>query len=784
MKGSLFVTFGLVALTSANVAVAAGFDANIVWTHYGIPHVTASDYAGLGYGQAYAYARDNLCLLADRVITVRGERSKTFGADGTTVVAFTEVKNIDSDFFFKAFVDLPALKRGLAKASPENQDMVKGFAAGYNRYLRDTAPEKRPAACRSADWVKPISSDDVLRLGEDQMIQLSGSQFLTALATTSPPGTAMRGRVGRNFGIPRNTEALGFGSNAWAFGRDVTANGSGVLLGNPHYSWETTDRLYELQLAIPGKFEAMGVMLGGLPGIFLGFNHDIAWSHTVSTDRHFTFFKLALDPHDPTIYLVDGKPVRMQRNTISVEIVGQSRPETRTLYSSVYGPIVATSATPWTAAYAYAIRDADHNNTRFGDAWLAIARARSVREVQSALQRTEGMPYVNTIAADRGGEVLYADIDATPNVSTEKLKTCAPQKSSDETLGYEVEYEDLDSRPFFVLDGTRSSCNWDIVPDAASPGLMPPSAMPATVRTDYVANSNDSYWLVNPKAPLLGYSPILGATQILPRMRTRMGILAIEARLSGSDGLSGHQVDRNNVEAMLFANRNLAAELVLDDTAKVCATAPYATTRAGTNVDIRPACAILGKWDRRMNRKSVGGMLFVEFWKRASRIPGVWAVPFGPENPIHTPRGLNLDDAHVSQLAQALAETVDLMRSEHVSIDAPDGSVLFAVRGNAHIPLHGGDGSDGVLNALHSEFVPSEGGYVPDEGSSYIQVVSFDERGPVADAVLTYSQSTDPASPHFADQTRLFSDKNWVHLPFHATDVVTDAEGPPLHIVQ
>ena len=38
--------------------------------------------------------------------------------------------------------------------------------------------------------------------------------------------------------------------------------------------------------------------------------------------------------------------------------------------------------------------------------------------------------------------------------------------------------------------------------------------------------------------------------------------------------------------------------------------------------------------------------------------------------------------------------------------------------------------------------------------------------GPVADALLSYSQSTDPASPHYADQTRTFSAKRWHRLPF------------------
>ena len=56
-----------------------------------------------------------------------------------------------------------------------------------------------------------------------------------------------------------------------------------------------------------------------------------------------------------------------------------------------------------------------------------------------------------------------------------------------------------------------------------------------------------------------------------------------------------------------------------------------------------------------------------------------------------------------------------------------------------------------------------------------MQTVTFDARGPVAQAILTYGQSTDPASPHATDQLRLFSRKQWPALPFHPEDV---AQGP------
>ena len=62
--------------------------------------------------------------------------------------------------------------------------------------------------------------------------------------------------------------------------------------------------------------------------------------------------------------------------------------------------------------------------------------------------------------------------------------------------------------------------------------------------------------------------------------------------------------------------------------------------------------------------------------------------------------------------------------------------------------------------------------------------MSFDAAGPVADALLSYSQSTDPASPHYADQTRAFSTKSWHRLPFTAAEVEQQKVGPVVQIAE
>jgi acyl-homoserine-lactone acylase len=150
----------------------------------------------------------------------------------------------------------------------------------------------------------------------------------------------------------------------------------------------------------------------------------------------------------------------------------------------------------------------------------------------------------------------------------------------------------------------------------------------------------------------------------------------------------------------------------------------------------------------------------------------LWAVPFDKADPVHTPRDLVTSGAQGAKLLAALKAAAATLAKQGIALDARWGDVQFAVRGQDHIPIHGASGQLGVLNVQQSDAVP--GGIVPKHGSSYVQIVTFDTVGPVADALLSYSQSTDPASPYFGDQTREFSAKRFHHLPFSEAQILAD----------
>ena len=54
-------------------------------------------------------------------------------------------------------------------------------------------------------------------------------------------------------------------------------------------------------------------------------------------------------------------------------------------------------------------------------------------------------------------------------------------------------------------------------------------------------------------------------------------------------------------------------------------------------------------------------------------------------------------------------------------------------------------------------------------------MVTWDEQGNVTPYVmLTHSQSSDPASPHFGDLTREYAAKRWHRFPFTEADIAAN----------
>ena len=211
----------------------------------------------------------------------------------------------------------------------------------------------------------------------------------------------------------RSPRSAAMGSNGYAIGADGARDANALLLSNTHFPSGTDMRWYELHLTIPGKLDAIGAALQGVPVVNLGFNRHIAWTHTVSTARRFAAYELKLAPGEPTSYVVDGKTVPMRRRTVRVG----SR--SHTFYETRWGPVVVRPDATLDLDGRDRLRarrpergrtSASPTSGRPGTA------ARSVAEWRRKAARIQGNPWVNSIVADDKGNAYYGDDGAVPNL--------------------------------------------------------------------------------------------------------------------------------------------------------------------------------------------------------------------------------------------------------------------------------------------------------------------------------------------------------------------------------
>lgn len=768
-----------VVVPLAATAEQPRFKAHITWTARGVPHVIADDYASLGYGYGYAFAKDNLCELAAEIVTVNAERSKYFGPDATyrSWGNGLVTTNLKSDFFFADLKDRNAIagydQPPPLGMSPELRGLQKGYVAGYNRWLAETGAAG--TRCAGQPWVRPLTEVDMKRRYYQLTLLASSFFFAGAMVDAKPPHpsapiptTQPSAALFDPDSLP-TSERLGIGSNAYGIGKDATANGRGMVLGNPHFPWQGPERFHQMHLTIPGKLDVSGAALMGAPIVLIGHNENVGWSHTVSTAYRFTPYELQLVPGDPTKYIHDGEVKSMTPHVVKVQARkadGTLEERSTTLWYSHYGPIVeyAGAFLHWTPAKAYAIRDANAMNFRVVDQFMAMNRAQDVYELQQAQEYWQAIPWVNTMAADSKGKAYYADQSVVPNVPDALVQQCMT----------EVGAVTFAAAGLPVLNGTTSACDWKSDPDAVQPGIFGPDNLPNLFRDDYVHNSNDSYWLANPHAPIEGYARIIGDQRTARSLRTRMGLHIMEDRLAGRDGLPGDKWQLEQMGDRLFSNRNMSGELAHSGVLEMCEQSPMLPSSSGEMVDITQACAALAKWNRDNNLEAVGASVWREFWRRAAAVSGgPWRVPFNANDPINTPHTLNT--AH-PQVRAALADAVVSLRTNEIDPALPLGAVQGEYRGAERIPVHGGPHVEGVFNYVISTL--GKGGWNDIyHGSSFIMTVSFTDAGPQARTLVTYSQSTEPSSPFFADQLRMFSAKQWNDMPFRHADVQRAAIG-------
>ncbi len=712
---------------------AKTISADIRWTDYGVPHVTAKNFQGLGFGYGFAVARNRLCVLADRAITLRGERSRLYGADGEVIVGFVPTQNLDSDLFHKVQLSDGILRSAEARLSRDALNLATGYADGINTYVKTLSPAALKDKCQGT-IIPTFKRSDVIRsmLGIGTIWK---GMRVAPHAASSDWGQASKDPAPAKADVAaRSSVPAGIGSNAWAYGGDASSVDSAILMANPHTSWNGNDWLlmHQMHLTIPGVIDVAGADFVGIPMPVTGFNSHVAWTlEAPLTVKFYLLHKMTVSVEKAT-YQFEGKPSALKFKRIVIPVRqpnGRITPRNFNIPISNLGPLYQLPAGEGQPAGWYAITDAGDGNANGLDQLIAMARARNGKEFVAAVENNRGLG-VHMIAADKEGMAIYSEAGPLLAVIDAQLGTCRLDAGSSSD----------------ILDGALPACT---LRDAyGRPDLAKPDAIPTFTTRGIVHNLNNSYHASVYGKPSSGYSALLGSADEHD-LRLNMS----EKRLG--EVLKFGKISPDTALTLALDNRNYAAEQWLDKILKACLQA--------TEKSVLQACETLKKWDRRNDSTSRGPALFSEIWTRLSQVEAY--------NDIVNDAAVPSAEAALN-VQTVIKEAMTHLASLGVPHDGPWGAVMVHGTATGAVNLHGGSGDEGVLNVMQGE-APGPKGYANiSNGTGYLQLVYWDKGTVRAKTLLAHGQSSDIASPHYADQLDHFARKELVPFPFEKADVV------------
>lgn len=787
--------------------------ADIRRTSFGVPHITANSLEELAFGSGYTQAEDHLCILADVFVKANSRRSEFFGPHASINIATGEISSADngnliSDFGYLATGIRAAAEANIDSLPDRSRAMLNGFAQGYNKYLAELADNPTPnLPCAGQAWVMPIEGVDLLTYmysiallpGAANFFDLmffanpgDGDEYLPRLASadkSSQQTTALLQEISKTAALQKaelkapDRNAAGLGSNGWGLGSEMTENGKGIVLANPHFPHTGQIRFFQSHLTIPGVMDVTGGSLIGMPGaVNIGFNQNLAWTHTFSTAEHFVVYQLQLNDNRET-YVFDGQALPIEKRTeqIMVNVGTAVVPFEKDIYVTARGPMIETPPTAapfvWDDNQAFYIQDANMYNNDVIEHWVSMNLARNLAEFQQAFKDYDGVIFNNTMYADDQGNAWFIDDSTVPNLSVNAETGVA----NDPTLA-----------------GFRAQAGFTVLPGSSSifgfSNAEPYENAPKLLTNTYVQNSNDSFWLTNAEMPINSYvSPLYGDTHTPQTLRSRMGQKLIKDS-SGEDG----KFSAAEVESALFSNRSYFAELILGQVLESCEADDNGQMNVqianGETVDVIPACTTLSAWNGMQNTDSIGGALLREFaYSMCSNSTCVNALSndFDSENATTTPTAPGSSDEALIALATAwynleqagFNPAAPLGAMQFTEKSLPDGSASGGV-----IPWPGANNQEGGFNvfaynysrsrdgtllphhsyervnsAVDGQPLPSglsSAGYHVRYGSSWMMVVEFTDNGPQGRGILTFSQSNNAFSPHWNDQSAYYAQYN------------------------
>lgn len=266
MKTNILFTLIVVSFLTISCTQQEKIETQIAWDTWGVPHITAPTTEELFFAQGWAQMHNHANLILELYGSSRGKGAQYWGKE-----------KFENDMLIHTLGFGDLADDWESKQDPETKLIFKSFVEGLNAYTL-AHPE---AIDEKNKIVLPLTTKD------------ANMHSMYVIFTRFIGGSDL-GRV---------QQWPDMGSNTYAIGPQRSASGNAMLVQNPHLPWWQEFIFFESHLNFKDK-NMYGSTLVGLPGIAIGFNEHLGWSHTDNTIDNADTYELELKDGG---YVLDGE---------------------------------------------------------------------------------------------------------------------------------------------------------------------------------------------------------------------------------------------------------------------------------------------------------------------------------------------------------------------------------------------------------------------------------------------------------------------------------------------
>ena len=650
---------------------------SINWDSYGVPHIKASTKENLFFSQGWALMHNHANKVLKLYGKSRGRSSEYWGE-----------KYISNDYLVHTLGFSELADQWESEQDPELKMIYSNFVDGMNAYA-----ENNPNNIDDENKiVLPVTTKDVNMQG----MYVVFTRFI---------GGDDLGRV---------QKWPDMGSNTYAIGPKKSASGNTMLVQNPHLPWSNEFLFTEYHFNLNGR-NMYGANLVGMPGIAIGFNESLGWSHTDNTIDNSDTYELNLKGNG---YELDGEETKFDstKKTILIKKDDGSLQENElTILKTLHGPVIKK-----TKDKVIAIRLVGLDRANMFLQWWRMLNSTNFDEFESALKMAQ-IPFWNVMYADKFGEIFYL------------FNGLVPKRQQDSW-----EYWNR------IIPGGKSE---DIWTDVHSYEDLPKLRNP---ESNWLQNANDPPWtstipMVLDPNDYPGYM----APKVMHFRPQRSAKMLIDDPSITFDELVSYKLS-TKVE---FADR------ILDDL--------FLAIDDFGSANSKKAKKLLQKWDRKADVNSIGMLLFYHWSKKFSVDDNsTYTKPWNINDPVNTPDGLSDPQKAVKLLDESVIE----IEEKFGRLDIKWGDYYRIKYNGIDLPANGIDGRLGVFRVAWPGKSTDKNMYVGG-GDSWVSVIEFGQKIR-AKALLSYGNSTQKDSPNNGDQLELFSKKELRDIWFYETELI------------